>query len=818
MSAPFPVESLIEDARALRGLARHLCADAATADDVLQTAVMRALDRPPRDPRSLRAWLARVVTNEARAHRRGTERRLRREFDVAPREATPGPGELAVRHEARVELIRAVQDLNEPYREVVLLRFFEGLPPRRIADRLGAPVKTIDSRIARALALLRAQLDERHDGDRRAWLAAIAPLAARPSTWTTLTGVLFMNVPAVVAGLVVVTATTWWIVSGTGGEALEPETAPGAVAHTDLEPPSPPTEAEDSTIERAEATEAPRSTAVSDSASLVLEVSVVDPRGERLAGVRVGATFRESGEREAVSDANGTVTFPIGKERAEITVTDDRYVGILDTVVDLALDDEPRQHVVVAAPSTVVAGRVLDGHAAPVNEAEVTLELPHAVRAQLPFDLTRTRDRRWSGTTTSDGRFRFENAPAVADLEIRAMRAGTVPDALRLKSFPALGVRLTLGTPDETAILEGIVYGPDGAPLRDVRVALGTNPDQTDELGRFRFEYDATAPPDRLTAVARGRLPVIRERGDEPWPPSVTVQLTDEPRALAGTVFSVDGQPLAGALVWIDEPTIFASWDDGFWSAENVISGRSGLQHRAETDDSGRFLIDGLVDREYGLLAMDRKRAWKIEAGRFHAGDHSIEVRFPDAGLHRQLVGRVVDRRGHPVPAATCQVATLMLAARDPVSHQEFYNVQNGSSAITDDDGRFTLHDIPIENSTLGVRGDGIAVDQEQPIPLLLPDELVIRVERSCRFRIDRPSAARAAAFRFVDGDGQAVRCVRRTDRRITHLDEVPLADGRSELLTTSDSATTMILLDDERNELERLRVDLSPTDLTIIR
>ena len=32
-----------------------------------------------------------------------------------------------------------VRELGEPYREAILLRFFEGLPPRRIAARLNHP-------------------------------------------------------------------------------------------------------------------------------------------------------------------------------------------------------------------------------------------------------------------------------------------------------------------------------------------------------------------------------------------------------------------------------------------------------------------------------------------------------------------------------------------------------------------------------------------------------------------------------------------------------------------------------------------------------
>ena len=75
----------------------------------------------------------------------------------------------------RLALWAAVLTLAEPYRATVLLRFFEGLPPRLIAARLGVPVATVHSRLQRALAQLRHQLDHDFAG-RPQWLAAFAPI------------------------------------------------------------------------------------------------------------------------------------------------------------------------------------------------------------------------------------------------------------------------------------------------------------------------------------------------------------------------------------------------------------------------------------------------------------------------------------------------------------------------------------------------------------------------------------------------------------------------------------------------------------------
>src|SRR6185503_16110462 len=90
---------------------------------------------------------------------------------AAPREAAPSTDALAARADAEQIVIRAVLALDEPYRSVVLLRFFEDLPPRRIAERLGVPVETVRTRLRRALAKLREDLDGRVGGT-EAWCAA----------------------------------------------------------------------------------------------------------------------------------------------------------------------------------------------------------------------------------------------------------------------------------------------------------------------------------------------------------------------------------------------------------------------------------------------------------------------------------------------------------------------------------------------------------------------------------------------------------------------------------------------------------------------
>lgn len=78
----------------------------------------------------------------------------------APEPASPdeGPEDALLRHERHRSLHKAIQDLPEDYREVVLLHHFHHLSYQQIAERIGAPVRTVETRLYRARGLLRKVL------------------------------------------------------------------------------------------------------------------------------------------------------------------------------------------------------------------------------------------------------------------------------------------------------------------------------------------------------------------------------------------------------------------------------------------------------------------------------------------------------------------------------------------------------------------------------------------------------------------------------------------------------------------------------------
>ena len=70
------------------------------------------------------------------------------------------PAVLAIRAERAVAIRAAVANLEEPYREVIALRFFSELSLAEIADEAGRPLGTVKTHLHRGLKRLRRALDE----------------------------------------------------------------------------------------------------------------------------------------------------------------------------------------------------------------------------------------------------------------------------------------------------------------------------------------------------------------------------------------------------------------------------------------------------------------------------------------------------------------------------------------------------------------------------------------------------------------------------------------------------------------------------------
>ena len=130
-------------------LAYRFCGDREEALDVLQEAFAYLVRKLPhlRLRCGFRTFLYPAVKHIALSSRRKT-RRMTPVAEVPERESRP---------EEPDESAGIVRSLPEGQREVVLLRFADGMDLKEIAGALGIPLGTVKSRLHAALATLRAR-------------------------------------------------------------------------------------------------------------------------------------------------------------------------------------------------------------------------------------------------------------------------------------------------------------------------------------------------------------------------------------------------------------------------------------------------------------------------------------------------------------------------------------------------------------------------------------------------------------------------------------------------------------------------------------
>lgn len=146
-------------------LVRALTGGDTDAEDLAQEAFVRAWRglRRFRGDSAFRTWLYGVTVNVVRTHY-GRRKRFRRLFWVGGGETEGGPepadpdtgieDALVMRN----AIDRALAALPPDLREAVTLRDVQGLEYREIADVLGVPIGTVESRIFRARQKLRPLL------------------------------------------------------------------------------------------------------------------------------------------------------------------------------------------------------------------------------------------------------------------------------------------------------------------------------------------------------------------------------------------------------------------------------------------------------------------------------------------------------------------------------------------------------------------------------------------------------------------------------------------------------------------------------------
>lgn len=135
----------------------------ADANDAVADVFVIALKRSEMlpEPDRIRPWLYGVARNVIRHSYRSSSRRNRLQSRLGGlgSEAAPSPEVVMVRRAEDEELLAALESLREADREVLMLRVWEELTAREIADALGISVSAAEKRIGRAFGRLKQAVE-----------------------------------------------------------------------------------------------------------------------------------------------------------------------------------------------------------------------------------------------------------------------------------------------------------------------------------------------------------------------------------------------------------------------------------------------------------------------------------------------------------------------------------------------------------------------------------------------------------------------------------------------------------------------------------
>jgi len=109
-----------------------------------------------------KAWLFRIATNKANDHWRGLGREKSAKQGmrlVVDQEAAPA-GARMEQGEQETKLKKAIEQLPENQKQVVMLRYYSGLKFIEIAEMLGCPLNTALGRMHKAMIRLREVMEE----------------------------------------------------------------------------------------------------------------------------------------------------------------------------------------------------------------------------------------------------------------------------------------------------------------------------------------------------------------------------------------------------------------------------------------------------------------------------------------------------------------------------------------------------------------------------------------------------------------------------------------------------------------------------------
>lgn len=673
MNAPRPQpEDLLHHATWIRELARKLVRDESRRDDVVQDAWVAALTTPRDRIGDLRAWLGGVISNAVRFERRGEENRAHREHVASKSEATPPVDELIAQAELQKRLVELVLELDEPYRETLLLRFFKELSPQAIAKRTGVPASTVRNRLKRGLEKLRERLDRDHHGDRNAWTLAFLGFlenGREPLLAAAVLGGLLVNLKLVlsVCGVAIVAATALYL-SNTDNEPLSPEADADlseARPKADLsEPAGANVRASDVTngIEEAET-----EVALAAEPEPGYTGRVVDTRGNGIPNALLTVVDLPVIDSHWTATEAHTRTLEDGTFAFERELRANRLVQVWgfegggfelgsDRTLHLFCEAEgfaPRQvdlpegelGTIVLRDASVVFGTVVDkATGAPLAGCELSFE---------DFDW---KDGALRKTVTDvAGRYRFERMTSEKrSLWVTARPENAVPVRRDLVTGPG-ETRFDLAIEAGHVVRGRVIDLPGGRPVADAVVrAEFTAVARTNAAGEFEVR-GLRAGVQRIE-VAKPGFGATHAEVDPATSDSLELPLLRECR-VTGRLVTAQGEPVprARVVLLIDREFDWSAAHQAYPNriAEYVGFSQSSL-HSTRSDANGLFVLEGLSPwvRYTKITAIDSRSGRSVSHGPivFEAPGEAREVELTIADDSAVLYGELT-QAGQPLQA-----------------------------------------------------------------------------------------------------------------------------------------------------------------------
>ena len=846
------------DISKLRAIARHLVRDAADADDLVQDALVAALEgarsHGGASARGVEGsgWRWAVLRNLARNRARGRAARQHREGEYAVPEGVDDASEGAAAAERGRDLSRAVLALKEPYRTVILMRYFEDATAREIAARTDTKVDTVQRQLTRGKAELRRQLESQY-GDRGSWAVALLPLtgtgvlkaSALAAGWDSAARIGAVVVLLATAGI---TAVTWLERENPGEDTIAPQVEE-PLSLADAAPIAVDPVVPELSLDRipglgAEVASPPTPKALAEpeaeaaNAEPPTMIRVVDLKGRPVTGLPVSWVDRG---RKNVQKSFGGTSFehlPEWMWRRQSFTTDGRGVIEFDRYpkksaineswelgerIGLLGDgrDPSGTRTLVVADLVRAAGTVVDRDGTPLQGIRVSVSATLNAVSEFPLVLRDSQTFMWSNraraTSTESGEFDLGLVPSHRDFHISAVRDSysSTSTAVPVSDEFALEIELPDATDFDTRETFGVVLDHDGSVVPNVHVSMGQRSDQADEQGRFRIVHSVSYPSAPLLTVRHpdGRFTTLKgptrtEAEEDGGAGPFTLQLPKSMIRLTGRVVDAKGKPVSGMDVVL---------------LNGTQRGRSNhlyeyhLRQTSEppkTGPRGVFMFPRVLDREYDVRILDRKTLFVHDVIGVRPKSGPILVQIPADAFVDELKGIVEDYRGTPIAgarvwlSATCFRSASMRLCID------------GDRVTTDKMGRFRISNAPHRGLQLVVETPVAVAGTSQSFPLEdfdVQSALRVTIDVACSARIDEPSASDADRIRFLDGKGEQLTVMEVTSGTRSQQYELRhTPQGHFPNFTVSQRAATAILFNGDQ-ELRTIKISLIALELNRI-